>query len=340
MSELEKTVGGSLDEERTVETVTFEIKTLQRQAAQMAISYAIQIGMRLAEAKKMVGHGNWGNYVKELGYSASTAQNLIRVYEEYGEDQLSLLGDPKSQTFGNLNYSKALALLAVPSDEREEFVENHDVEGMSTRELQALIRERDEARKAAEQAEVEQRLAQEAREKIAQDMAHANERMEGMARELEELKTRPRDVAVEKVTDQEAIDAAVQEAMESQSKELEAVKKKLEAAEKKAEKAEKTAAKAKEEVEKAGKGNGSALEEARREAENARREAEGLRKELRLADTAVAAFRAYFTQWQHVYGCMEAALKDMEKETADKLRAAVKAQITAWDEKSGEVDDR
>lgn len=336
MSELEKTVGGSLDEKRTVETVTFEIRALQRQAAQMAISYAIQIGMRLAEAKEMVGHGGWGSYVKELGYSASTAQNLIRIYEEYGDDQLSLLGDPKSQTFGDLSYTKALALLAVPSDEREEFALEHDVEGMSTRELQAAIKERDEARKAAERAKAEEKLARESAAKMAEDMAHANERMEGMARELEELKTRPRDVAVEKVTDQEAIDAAVKEALAGQSRELEAVKKKLEAAEKKAEKAEKTAAKAKEEAEKAGKGSEDELEAARREAEQAREEAEKLRKELRMADGAVATFKAYFSQWQHIYGSMGKALEDMERSTADKLRAAVRAQIAAWSEKNGE----
>ena len=43
------------------------------------------------------------------------------------------------------SYTKALALLKVPSDEREEFIEKHDVEGLSVRELQKVIRERESA---------------------------------------------------------------------------------------------------------------------------------------------------------------------------------------------------
>lgn len=55
-----------------------------------------------------------------------------------------------------------------------------------------------------------------------------------------------------------------------------------------------------------------------------------LRDEPHLADTAVTTFRAYFTQWQQIYSCMEAALGDMGPETADKLWATVRAQMEAW----------
>lgn len=328
MNELEKRTAEVPAEGRTLDIVAAEIRALTANA----LNTIVEIGRRMTEAKAMLPHGEFGRWIKEeAGYSLSTANNFMRLFDAYADPQGSLFGaEVNCQTFGNLTYSKALALLEVPAEEREEFVQENDVEGMSTRELQAAIKERDEARRLAEEAEAEKRSAEESVAKMAEDMAHANERMEGMARELEELKNRPKDVAVEKVADQEAIDAAVKEALAGQQKELDAARKKLEAAEKKAEKAEKEAAQAKAAADEAGKGNDDALEEARREAEQARREAEGLKKELRMADTAVASFRAYFTQWQSLYGHMEKALADVEKETADKLRAAIKAQMETW----------
>ncbi len=319
--------GASVDE-RTLDIVAAEIRALTANA----LNTIVEIGRRMTEAKAMLPHGEFGRWIREeAGYSTSTANNFMRLFEAYADPQGSLFGaEVNCQTFGNLTYSKALALLEVPAEEREEFARENDVEGMSTRELQAAIRERDEARWQAEAAEADKRAAEDSRAKMEEDMAHANERMEGLARELEELKAQPKDVAVEKVTDQEAIDAAVKEALEKQGKELDAAKKKLETAEKKAEKAERATEQAKAEAEAAGKGNSDALEAARQEAEQARQEAEKLKKELRMADTAVAAFRVYFTQWQNIYGCMERALEDVEKETADKLRAAVRAQMEAW----------
>lgn len=321
-------VNTEIKEVRTLDIVAAEIRALTANA----LNTIVEIGRRMTEAKAMLPHGEFGRWIKEeAGYSLSTANNFMRLFDAYADPQGSLFGaEVNCQTFGNLTYSKALALLEVPAEEREAFVEEHDVEGMSTRELQAAIKERDEARRLAEEAKADKRTAEESVAKMAEDMAHANERMEGMAQELEELKNRPKDVAVEKVADQEAIDAAVKEALAGQQKELDAARKKLEAAEKKAEKAEKEAAQAKAAADEAGKGNDDALEEARREAEQARREAEGLKKELRMADTAVASFRAYFTQWQSLYGYMEKALADVEKETADKLRAAMKAQMETW----------
>ena len=319
-------------DERTLDILAAEIRGLTANA----LNTIVEIGRRMTEAKAMLPHGEFGRWIKEeAGYSTSTANNFMRLFEAYADTQGSLFGaEVNCQTFGNLTYSKALALLEVPAEEREAFVADHDVDGMSTRELQAAIKERDEARLRAEQAEADRRTAEASVAKMEEDMAHANERMEGMARELEGLKSQPQEVAIEKVADQETIDAAVKEALEKQQKELEDARKKAEAAERKAEKAEKAAAKAREEAEKAGKGDDAALEEARREAEQARQEAEKLKKELRLADGTVAAFRAHFTAWQEAYRRMGEALEGAEAETAGKLRSAVRAQLEAWGEET------
>lgn len=222
-------IGPELDlPERTVETVTLEIRTLHQQAQSMMLGYAIEIGRRLAEVKAMLPHGAWGDYLRnEVAYSQSTAQNFMKIFEEYGADQQSLFGPvPKSQTLGNLPYTKALVLLALPSEEREDFIENHDVCDMSTRELKEAIRQREEAladKKAAEQA----------RDKMAEDMRTANarlaqaksdsesaaERETALRAELEELQKRPVEVPGAAVPDAAALEAArVEGATELQEK--------------------------------------------------------------------------------------------------------------------------
>lgn len=119
---------------------------------------AIDIGRLLYEAKAMVEPGKWSQYIaEELPFSHSWANNYMRLYKELGDNQVSLFGD--SQALGNLRPTQALELLALPAEERQEFVETHDVEHMSTRDLHQAIRERDEARKAKEEAEARAREA-------------------------------------------------------------------------------------------------------------------------------------------------------------------------------------
>lgn len=133
--------------QRSLATVTAEIRAYQDAARRMAITYCIEVGRRLVEAKSMVAHGEWGTYLREeLGYSQSRANDLMRIFDAYAADQMRLDGDNlKSQAFGNLSYTQALALLALPSEEeREAFVETHDMSAMSTRELQEELRRRGE----------------------------------------------------------------------------------------------------------------------------------------------------------------------------------------------------
>lgn len=143
--------------ERTPEIVAAEIRQITDQTRKMVLNNSIEIGKRLCEAKEMVPHGEWGSWLeKEVNFKQSTANNLMRIYTEYGDIQGELWGaSAKSQTFGNLSYSQAVALLAVPAEEREEFVKENHVEDMSTRELQEAIKERDEAIKARDEARKE-----------------------------------------------------------------------------------------------------------------------------------------------------------------------------------------
>lgn len=148
---------------RDIGTIEREIQVLKDQSARIVLSYAIEVGRRLCEAKEMLPHGEWGNWLREkAGFSQSTANNMMRLFEEYGADQLTLFGAiPNSQALGNLSYTKAISLLALPAEEREEVLKTTDVEAMSTRELERLIREkRDAEAKAADaQAALETELS-------------------------------------------------------------------------------------------------------------------------------------------------------------------------------------
>lgn len=131
---------------RTPEVIAVEINSIKYQTRQIVLNNSIEIGRRLIEAKELIGHGDWGTWLKDsVDYSQSTAENLIKIFKEYGSAQITLLDDNlKSQTFGNLSYSQALALLGLPADQREDFVKENNMEDMSTRELQQAIKEKKE----------------------------------------------------------------------------------------------------------------------------------------------------------------------------------------------------
>lgn len=206
--------------ERTIEAITGEILDAQRKGGEAILT----IGRCLNEAKAMLPRGEWLPWLAEkVGYSEKTAQNFMRLAREFSNPQ----------ALADLGATKALKLLALPQEEREKFVEDHNVIDMTTRQLEQAIRERDEARKAAEEAKEEANTAEQARAKMETDMAVTKESLRAvleekkrtvedvdrLQQELEELKSRPVEVAVETVADPEALEKARAEAVaEMQSK--------------------------------------------------------------------------------------------------------------------------
>ncbi|WP_278967802.1 DUF3102 domain-containing protein [Megasphaera elsdenii] len=157
---------------RTADTIATEINTIKRQTQKIMLASSIEIGKRLTEAKDMIDHGAWGKWLQDnVNYSERTAQNLMRVYDQYGDkfgmtEMDSLFASDAPNVFEELSYTQALALLSLPTDaEREEFVKENDVASMSTRELQEAIKARKEAEDRAMDAE---KRAWEAKEKLRQ----------------------------------------------------------------------------------------------------------------------------------------------------------------------------
>ncbi|WP_128102806.1 DUF3102 domain-containing protein [Paenibacillus sp. DCT19] len=152
---------------RTIETIAIEINSIKDQTKKIMLHGSIEIGRRLTEAKDMMEHGTWMNWLADsVDYSQSTANNLMKLFKEYGTDQLTLFGDnADSQALGSLSYTQAVALLGIPAEEREAFVQENDVDSMSTRELAEAVKARKDAEKAQKAAEKELKKAQDAMEK-------------------------------------------------------------------------------------------------------------------------------------------------------------------------------
>lgn len=143
------------DKERTLQVIAAEIISYQEQSRKIRLLCAIEIGRRLKEAKALIPYGEWGTWLEEsVSYSQRTATNLIRLFEEYEGKQTGL---PDWQTFANLSYSQALVLLDIPEEERAPFIDSLDIDNMSVRELQKVVKERDQVRQ--ENVDLIQKLA-------------------------------------------------------------------------------------------------------------------------------------------------------------------------------------
>lgn len=110
-------------ESTALEKIEKEIITLKNQTAENII----QIGNKLIEAKKQLSHGEWGVWLENrVKFSQRTANQFMRISKEFGSC-------PKLLT--DLGITKICLLLDVPIEKRKDFIKNHDLKDMSTREL-------------------------------------------------------------------------------------------------------------------------------------------------------------------------------------------------------------
>lgn len=335
----------------STERLGAEIRELTRQAKAMTLYYGVEIGRRLEAAKSMVPYGGWGAWLKEnTEFSQATATRFMRVFNEYGAEQIGIFGAvPESSTLQNLSISNALRLLAVPEDEREEFAEAVDAENLSARELEKAIKERDTARQEREsamrqansdslRAEHAKKEAEEAYEKLRgmeDELTAAKDEACRMAEELEALRKRPVEVAVQR--DEQAIreaEAKVRAKVRAQaeaelSKKTDEWRKQTTKTEQEIERVRKEAENLKQQLAAAKAMADTASSDA--EKERLSGEVEDLRRKLAMSDKDVTAASLWFGQWQAAFNQMTQAISRIEdEEKAAKLRAAIRAQLAAW----------
>ena len=205
--------------ERNIEAITSEILQLKNDAGNAILG----IGQRLLEAKAILPHGEWLPWLTEqVEFSERQAQRFMKLAQEWANPT----------ALSDLGATKALALLALPPEERQKFLsENHIVDGeeksvidMTSRELEKAVKERDEALHAAEAARAAAETADQSRAKMEADMTalkqlhqaaqagetQAREALAKAQAELKALREKPVEVAVE--VDQKALQEARREA--------------------------------------------------------------------------------------------------------------------------------
>lgn len=183
--------------------IVAEIKFFENQAV---VSYW-EIGKRLSQAKGQVGHGEWIPWIEEnLNYTRQTASSLIRVYESY----------PNGNTSLHLNFSKVLALTSIKDEEeRQDFIDSHEVEDMTTRELQAEIKEYKESLKAKEEELNEINSCYNSLSIVAKNREEENERLR---EDLRQEREKPAEVVEKEVVpeDYEDLKSELKELMDYQ----------------------------------------------------------------------------------------------------------------------------
>lgn len=125
---------------RTLEQIETEIKA----HSQYVTASIIAIGNALIEAKGQLEHGGWEGWLKDrVNFSQRTANNFMRIAREI----------KTGSTLAELPYTKALALLDVPTEQREQFAAGVDVDSKSAAALRKAIADRKKAEEAKEAAE-------------------------------------------------------------------------------------------------------------------------------------------------------------------------------------------
>ena len=330
----------ALTEERTEKVIANEINYIKRRTCETVLSASVEIGRLLCEAKTTVTGGEWMAWLsKNVNYSQSTANNLMRLYEEYGEkEQLGFFEENRIEIFGDISPSQALALIALPYAERKEYVKTHDMSETSVRDINAEIKARKEAedRATALKNELDAVRAGAAEiEAKESDYLSEIEELKGQLALLESgaddsegvmlSEEREAAFAAEKA---EAVKAAKAEIKAKLEKKLAGLQEKVDAAE-----SEKAAAVEAAKAQAANDSKAAFTEEL----ESLRAEADSYRKKAEAAASGgLQRFSAYFELFQNVFGELVSSLDKLRAEgdgNADKLAEGVKGVLDVMKEK-------
>lgn len=304
-------------QERTLPVIISEIHIIEHNVAKTALEGAVEIGARLQEAKEKVGHGNFEQWCQEnLNYSKRTAENFMKVAREYGGNT-GLIS--KTQALADFSITKALSLLKVPEEERETFLEEHEVEGMTTRELEEEIKRLNEEKESRTRTinEMNKSLQRE-----AEQLVEAQHEIETLKRQLQDAENNAADTAEIDILKEklEKEKTKAKEAQEKLKKEKAARQTEIDAAiEKKQEELQKEA------ETKAGK----VLQKAEEERKGLQNENEALKRKLANAgNESIVKFKILVDQLQDIFDqAGQCILIEQDAERAHKMNAALRQVV-------------
>lgn len=292
--------------------IAIEINVIKKRLAQETILAAVEIGRLLCRAKEKVPHGMWGEWLEDnVSYSQSTANNMMRLYREYGEqEQLDFFAENRMEIFGNLSQSQAVALLGIPYEKRREYVETHDMEKTSVRDVEADV--------AAMRADMEAALRE--RDAMGDELMATKKKLQ----EAEEA----REKAVFRALEAENTDQAVELRREvlDLEKELASAKESLDSAAKSAQKNEK-------EHGKAAKAWAAEKKELERQLEEAREAA----SQVSIDDAIDEGKRAEIEE--AVAATYEAKMAELRRDSEKRIAAAGNPRVIEVNLLFGELQD-
>lgn len=190
----------------------------------------LEIGRRLVEAKQLVPNGKWQEWMKEnLQYSERKAQKIMEFYDHYEkrrQQQSLFVQEGITEKVLALGYSKAVAMMVLDDEEKEEFLQEHpDAGDMSVRKLQEAIREKQQAEKLAKQeatarAEAENQVR--SKDKELQDLRYQLNQTKQQVEDQQSLLERAETAEAEEKRKQEQLDVQKDKVirLEKQIKEL------------------------------------------------------------------------------------------------------------------------
>lgn len=142
---------------RSPAVIAAEIRFIKERVATEVANGAFEIGRRLCEVKDQIPYGEWGQWLRDnVDYSETTAQDAMRLYREYGSEQINLLlGTSPADLFGGISPSKLLAMAPLSEEDRARLVTSGEINDLSVRDIKALVLENkrlnEEAAKASEE---------------------------------------------------------------------------------------------------------------------------------------------------------------------------------------------
>lgn len=255
-----------------------------------------------------------------LNIKERQAYTYIKAYEDLGERFL--------QSNASLGITKLSLLSAVPAPDREELVENNDIAGMTVEEVKQLVRENDERGEQISMLTDERDSIKEERDGFAESLNGYEARIAELEKELAAEQSKPTEVAVQPMSDEEIKkikEEAAAKAQKDADKKIKSTQKELEDKFKKEK--EEAAKRARAEKEKALADYKQQLSETDSERAAAIERAERLEKQLKVSSNAeTLKFQFFFEAVQSDFGKIVSSIEELKKsnaESAEKFRSAM-----------------
>ncbi len=270
----------------------------------------------------------------ELGFEtfedySEKAVGIKQRQAYYYISTLEKLGEPFLQSNANLGPSKLALLTEIPLTEREQFVEENDLAGMTVEKVKELVAENNAKGEQIEMLTDERDSIREERDEVNTELSAAEKKISELEKELEEVKSKPTEVAVQE-PDEETLERIRTEEREAVKKEFEKTSKteKKELKEKLKAEQEKAVAEATQKAQKELEEYKAKVAEAESASAQALERAEQLQKQLAVSSSPEATkFSFFFDAVNADFEKMIDSLKKLKEENpevAEKYAGAMK----------------